>query len=232
MSKKCRNTPIDIARQLRREANFGCARCGHPLLDNAHIIPYSQTKNFKVEDMVALCPRCHRVVDGEKYPESELRKIKANPRNTGHIDESEAFLIKNNDLIVNLGGAKFTNTPRVLVCGDYDLISVRKGVEGDVLLSVNFFNKNNDLVAQISENFWTANTDSLWDLVYKPGELTIWNDRKDISLGVKIENGEIFLRGTFYCNGFPVHATPEKVTIGGNRFFAFSMRNGQIGIKL
>jgi hypothetical protein len=57
VSKKCRNTPLDIARQLRKEANFGCARCGHPLLDNAHIIPYSQTRDFMAEDMIALYPR-------------------------------------------------------------------------------------------------------------------------------------------------------------------------------
>lgn len=181
--------------------------------------------------MVALCPRCHRIVDKEKYPEEELRKIKANPFNKDRVNKHEAFLIRNIDLIVNLGGAKFTNTPRVLVNNNYDLISVKKGVDGDVLLFVNFFNKNNDLVAQISENFWTANTSSIWDLVYKGSELTIWNEPKDISLGVKIEKGEIFLRGTFYCNGLLIHATPEKVVIDGNQIFSMNMYNGRIGIN-
>jgi hypothetical protein len=227
----CRNTPLPISRQLRREANFGCARCGHPLLDNAHIIPYSQTREFKAEDMIALCPNCHRTADDGDYPESVLRKFKSDPYNKSHINES--FLIMNQETIVNIGGIQFIDTPRVLVNNDFDLISVKKGNDGDVLLDVNFYNRDDNLVAQIKENFWTVYTDSIWDLIYKPQALTILDKPRGISFGITIENGEIFIRGNLYYKGFLIEVSPNLIKVGNNQLRSFGgrIKNAGIGIN-
>lgn len=102
MLTKCRNTPPAIARKLRQEANFGCARCGHPLIDNAHVIPYRETGEFLAEDMIALCPNCHRMADKAEYTESVLREYKTNPRNKTHVGLEEGFFVNNKDLVVNI----------------------------------------------------------------------------------------------------------------------------------
>lgn len=40
----CRDIPLPVARLPRQEANFGCARCGCPVITNAHIIPLEKLK--------------------------------------------------------------------------------------------------------------------------------------------------------------------------------------------
>jgi hypothetical protein len=228
--RRCRNTPLPVARKLRQEAHFGCCRCGHPLLDNAHIIPYNITEAFPVENMLALCPTCHRIADDGDYSEQVLRRFKANPYNKSHV--GEAFLITNENLIVNMGASKFIDTPRVLVINDaFELISVKRGNNGDVLLDVNFYNKNNDLVAKVTESLWEVYTGLVWDLDYHPKELTIRDKPRDISFSLKIENGEIFITGTLYFKGFPIIINSDEVRINGYIFRGVNVRNARSGIN-
>lgn len=124
MAPRCRNTPSSIARQLRQEANFGCAMRGCPMLENAHIIPYHITHEFPVEDMVALCPTCHTIADKGNYPESYFRQIKENPFNK--IRVTEAFLIPSDELVINFGGCRFINIPIPVRLNDFDIMSIRK----------------------------------------------------------------------------------------------------------
>ena len=56
MSLNGRNIPQPIQKQLRREANFGCALCGCPIIEYAHIIPYRNIQAYLPENIVVLCP--------------------------------------------------------------------------------------------------------------------------------------------------------------------------------
>jgi hypothetical protein len=200
MASRCRNTPSPVARQLRQEANFGCARCGCPVLDNAHIIPYEKTHAFPVEDMLALCPTCHRIADDGDYSKEHLRMLKANPYNKIHV--KEAFLIEGSDLIVNIDNSvQFKNTPRVLTITDFDIISIKKIDIGYLSLDINFFDKFNSLIGIILDNKWAIDTTLLWDLEYKPQHLIIRNAPRSIVFEVRIEKGEVFLNATMYFKG-------------------------------
>lgn len=48
--------PLPVKRKLRQEAGFGCCKCGRPIIEYHHIIPYSNDDpHFRVEDMMCLC---------------------------------------------------------------------------------------------------------------------------------------------------------------------------------
>ena len=162
MNSRCRTTPASIQRQLRQEANFGCALCGCPVLENAHIIPYRTRQDFVVEDMVALCPTCHTKADYGNYPEAYLREIKANPYNKSHVHE--AFLIISDELIVNLGSDKFINTPTILRVDDFDIITIDRFDNKFLNLNVNVFDKLNNWVAVIQDSKWIVDTSLAWDV--------------------------------------------------------------------
>jgi len=49
-----RTIPVDIKRQLRQEANFGCCKCGVPILEYHHIKPYHDVKTHDANDMMVL----------------------------------------------------------------------------------------------------------------------------------------------------------------------------------
>ncbi|MDQ4073830.1 MAG: HNH endonuclease [Thermoproteota archaeon] len=124
MNKYCRNTPSTIEIKLRQESNFGCALCGCPILENAHIIPLVKSHDFPLEDMVALCPTCHTKADYGHFPEYVLRDAKKNPHNKRVV--SDEFVVTGNDLIVNMGGYKAINITRVLVVNDFDIVSINR----------------------------------------------------------------------------------------------------------
>src|SRR4051812_28142048 len=73
------DTPAAVERELRQQAGFGCARCGHPYLEYHHIIPYASDQHFRPQDMVALCGNCHPAVG--KLGLDLQYKVKADPHN-------------------------------------------------------------------------------------------------------------------------------------------------------
>ena len=213
MQRKCRNTPPTVARQLRREANFGCALCGCPILENAHIIPYETSHAFPPQDMVALCPTCHVRADLGRYSETFLRHTKANPHNRTHVQD--LFLIENDHLMVHLGANRYRDIPRLIVVNDFDIISIHKDDENFPLLNVNFFDAYNNLIGMIIDSYWHVDRALVWDLVYKPQHLTIRNAPRRIALDVSIENGEVFIVGDLHYIGHPITITRDGVWMGG-----------------
>ena len=71
--------PAAVMRELRQEAGFGCAKCGHPYIEYHHIVPYAEDQHFRPEDMVALCGNCHPVVS--KLRRDRQYAIKREPHN-------------------------------------------------------------------------------------------------------------------------------------------------------
>lgn len=217
MSTKCRNTPIPVQRQLRQEAHFGCCRCGHPLLDNAHIIAYNISHAFPPEDMVSLCPTCHRMADSGGWSEKYLRELKTNPYNKSHV--TERFLIEGDKPVLNLGGNRFVNTPRVLIINDFELITLNKELDGYLTLNLSFFDRLNNLVGIVDENKWTVDTSLVWDLEYKPKHLTIRNAPREISFEVEIRHDEVYLRGNLFFMGHPITIHDDELLIQSHDFF-------------
>ena len=72
--------PADIERQILVESGHRCAVCGTPIpLERAHIIPWHQTKEHKLDDLVCLCANCHGRADKERWGEKTLRMYKERP---------------------------------------------------------------------------------------------------------------------------------------------------------
>ena len=72
--------PIEIQREVLFQSRHHCAVCCEPLpLEFAHIIPWKDTQDHSVENLIALCANCHERADGEKWGVSYLQRYKANP---------------------------------------------------------------------------------------------------------------------------------------------------------
>jgi len=51
--------------------------CCPTALEKAHIIPWRDTQDHSVTNLIALCANCHTRFDKEKWPESDMRRYKA-----------------------------------------------------------------------------------------------------------------------------------------------------------
>ena len=235
MSLNGRNIPQPIQKQLRREANFGCALCGCPIIEYAHIIPYRNIQAYLPENIVVLCPNHYTNFDRGEFSDSYLRDAKNNPHNKTYI--KDAFFIDSQDIDVNVGKSKFINTSRILAVNDFDIISIKRENEKYILFDINFFDKLNNLIAVVYENSWTAEktANAVWDIVYKLHHLAIRNTSRNLFFESKIENEELFITANMYYNTIPLSITNDGIWISENEMGielkGHVLKNYDIGIN-
>lgn len=233
MTSKCRFAPASIRRKLRQEAGFGCAFCGNPLIENAHIIPYNKTKDFKIENMVALCPNCHTEADLSKIPQWVLREKKSNPFNRDKSVVTKKFIATGKQMVVNIGSNRFFDTEHILVTNGLDLISIRRLEKQYLSIGVNLFDKIHRRIAFIHENEWFVDKRYFWDIEYKPQHLILRNAPKEITFEIQISDNEVFIRGDLFYKGFPIEIKNDYLSFAGFRFQNMRTFNAQeIGIQL
>jgi hypothetical protein len=85
--------PTDLKRQVLIESGHRCAipQCRHSAnVDVHHIIPWSECKKHDFDNLIALCPNCHRQVHDGKIDRKSLLKYKSNLRNFGQVNTISA----------------------------------------------------------------------------------------------------------------------------------------------
>jgi hypothetical protein len=74
--------PADIRRRVLVEAGHRCAipACRYIEVDVHHIIPWSQCQSHEYDNLIALCPNCHRRADRGEIDRKSLFLYKINLR--------------------------------------------------------------------------------------------------------------------------------------------------------
>ncbi|MFD9687282.1 HNH endonuclease signature motif containing protein [Kitasatospora sp. NPDC059088] len=72
--------PRELDRQVRVEAGHCCAiqRCKWPIIEIAHIVPWSKVKRHDFDNLIALCPNCHTRYDRGEIDQTAVRQYKEN----------------------------------------------------------------------------------------------------------------------------------------------------------
>jgi type I restriction enzyme R subunit len=72
--------PTHVQQEVLFEARHHCAVCCYPTaLERAHIVPWRETKDHSLANLICLCANCHTRYDNEKWPESDMRRYKQVP---------------------------------------------------------------------------------------------------------------------------------------------------------
>lgn len=74
--------PAELRRRVLVEAGHRCAipTCRHIQIDIHHIIPWAQRQAHEYDNLIALCPNCHRRADVGEIDRKSLRLYKFNLR--------------------------------------------------------------------------------------------------------------------------------------------------------
>jgi hypothetical protein len=66
--------PAEIQRRVLVECGYRCAipQCGNPQVDLHHIIPWHQCKEHSADNLIPLCPNCHRRADNGEIDRKAL----------------------------------------------------------------------------------------------------------------------------------------------------------------
>lgn len=74
--------PAELRRRVLVEAGHRCAipTCRHIDVDVHHIVPWERCKEHNYENLISLCPNCHRRADRGEIDKKSLRIYKNNLR--------------------------------------------------------------------------------------------------------------------------------------------------------
>ncbi|MDX0449116.1 HNH endonuclease [Sinorhizobium medicae] len=74
--------PAEIRRKVLVEAGHRCAipTCRYIEVDIHHIIPWAKCQKHEYDNLIALCPNCHRRADRDEIDRKSLRLYKSNLR--------------------------------------------------------------------------------------------------------------------------------------------------------
>jgi HNH endonuclease len=74
--------PADIRRRVLVEAGHRCAipTCRYIEVDVHHVVPWAQCQSHEYDNLIALCPNCHRRADRGEIDRKSLRLYKFNLR--------------------------------------------------------------------------------------------------------------------------------------------------------
>ncbi len=218
MGKQRPKYPDEYYQYLRKEVNFGCAKCGKPLVRFHHIEGYEDGILEKPERLIALCKKDHEIADKvlmkinkqEKLNDKEsgftkekLYDLKKNPFNKNKVNHG--FSIKSEkEMKVHIGSNTFTETPEILRIHGETIISIKRDHD-QILFSAKFYDKSDELRLNILDNFWEADTE-LFDVWYSEEasstfQLSIKTNNTEPYLNLKIVNDGIHITGKFYCRG-------------------------------
>jgi hypothetical protein len=82
VEQKMEARPPEVRRRVLVEAGHRCAipTCRYIDVDVHHIVPWATCRQHKYENLIALCPNCHRRADLEEIDRKSLRLYKSNLR--------------------------------------------------------------------------------------------------------------------------------------------------------
>lgn len=212
--KRSRHIPASVEKELLKRHYFECAWDCTPLYDKHHIVEFAEGGEHSIENLILLCPNCHRQVHEGVIPIDELLK-----RKSTHLrgDRHQGLLLNNyKEARIRLGGAEFLDVTNLLVIENIPLVSV--SINNDYLyLSTRFYNKQGELIFWMSNNiFWAPSSFKI--LLHGPREIEI-KDETDADHYLRIwDNGKILcVEGNNFFKGFAVTLSEDSIELGKNK---------------
>lgn len=207
-----RPIPAKTRLAVRQRSGFGCSACACPIIEYHHIVPYHQSADNDAENLIALCPTCHRKAD-EKGPWSPdyVRSLQMKPgleRLIYGIDVTPGTFT------VKLGNTSFTESERMLTIGGLVVLGAKKEPGGIARVSGIFHDPDGKPFAVIEDNEWRVAVDKVWDVEFVAARhLTVRLAPRHVALRMEITDDLLHLQQCFFRRGDRF----VKVTVDASR---------------
>lgn len=204
-------TPQPVKRQLRREAGFGCCKCGVPILQYHHIIRYADEQHYRPEDMMALCPTCHFEATVGAMSEKTQRQLKARPYNIVHGRAGGLLTVNQTRAAAQIGSNIVAGDHALLVVQRFPLLSLRYGEDSQLLISVTLLDDDDAVLARVIDNEWVSGDASAWDIEASFQRLVIREGPGLVRLSLDLRTDPFVLTGKFKKGGLTLQLDRNKL---------------------
>lgn len=213
--------PNGTKRIVRREAGYGCCKCGCAIIEYHHLNP----KSDKAEDIMALCPSCHDMVTKRAIPPYKQLEYKKNPYNICN-GNSKGKLIGNRIKIPFILASHNTIEPfgdMIIVNGEC-LLGINMNEEGVFDFSLRLYDKRDNLVMEIINNEWISGDYFAWDIEVSYQWIIIRQKARNIILNLDMRD-TLELSADLWRNG-----TNLRIKLIADLWPKESIKNGLIEI--
>lgn len=224
-----RTIPEAVMRQLRQEAGFGCAKCGHPYIEYHHIIPFAEEGHHRPEDMMAACGNCHPEM--AKLGRDRQRAFKEKPFNQRSGLFRGALVFDKRDLVFRLGGNWYENTPILLQYNDTPIVSCRLD-DDQAKVSLNLLSPQGQSLLRVIDNEVSFRINDLWDFEYGHNFAIARYARRDIALRMDLRGQEATIEGKLWMGGSQVRLDRESTSLPGGKVSNCRFSGCHVGIQV
>lgn len=194
-------------RQIRKEAGYGCCKCGNEIIEYHHLDPNSD----KAEDGMALCPLCHDMATKDAMSPSEQLYYKINPYNINRgYSKGKLIINKGTIPLIYAGHNTVQKFGDIVTVNDESLLTFNVDKEGVTELSLKLYDENNALVMEIINNEWISGDYFAWDIEVSYERIKIRRKKGDIILDIKT-HGVIDLRADLWWRGYNLKIGPDSI---------------------
>ena len=212
MKPKRPKPPRHVQLRLRKEAGFGCCKCGRPVYEYHHIIEYANDPHFRSEDMMILCPYCHDEATKGAMTEKEQRVHKANLYNIQRGLASGQFKINQDLCAIECSTILMRANGTMFRVDGEPLLGLELNSNGGLDLSVILFDKDNNKIATIDHNEWVTESDFMpWDIESDFQYLKIRQKAGDIRLEIDARTEPVQLRADLWAKGHLIKIGPSEL---------------------
>jgi site-specific recombinase XerD len=218
--------PPEVERRLRREAGYGCCKCGLPIYDYHHIFPYHEDDPYPPDEMMILCPLHHRQTLGGALPEKEQWELKRRPCNIGRGLVDGDLVVNQAYCAVAVGQSLLVGEAAFVVVDGEELFSLRLDPDGSrLLISLTAYDDRDNVVAIIEDNEWISGDPFPWDIESHFQYLRMRRQLGEISLEVDARKEPVRVRADLCRNGHRVRLSPREIRVDGEGLGGLSIRN-------
>jgi hypothetical protein len=205
--------PSEVKRELRRRAEYGCCRCGLPIYEYHHIIPYSVEQHFRADDMMILCPNAHSEATAGAFTEPEQRYYQQHPFNVERGYAGGMLKINQDYCAVAVGNSLLVGQGALIRVDGQRLLQLSLGEAGEVQISVDLLGEDGTPLAIIDRNEWISGSPEAWDIESSHQQLTIREREGVVSLRLDAKSEPISLRARLRYSDWLVDLRPAGIFI-------------------
>lgn len=150
---------------LRKEVNFGCAKCGEPYLTYHHFDPpWAEKHHDNPEGMIALCSKHANAADGGAFTKDQLRELKKNPFLKNKSPASYFEWFRHNFLFI-IGGNISLCCETILQSGENRIIWLEEDKEADIrTISLELRDESGNSFLKMDKNQWMSDLSVVDDI--------------------------------------------------------------------
>ena len=213
--------------------------CGRPLYEYDHLVPWSEVEEHEADNIVLLCNEHHGEKTSGLLPVAQVIEANEAPANLATGVSSPLDLHYGGQDCEALIGSNVHTWPEMhdglmtipILIDDTPIVMFRVE-DGHLLLTVQLFDEENELLVQVVDNELVFSTEE-WDVEFVGRTLTVRSAPRSIFVGMTFEPPSriVIDRGRIWRNGIMLTIQPTCVIVGqGNTMSGCSAINCAFGL--